>query len=81
MKMKDGWHIVCGYKVYIEDGCVMRGVSHDEERPTAPYTVNWKYQKTPYGKIKMIEDGWDNDSGISVEAFRSGVKRGTKIML
>lgn len=27
--IKDGWHIIAGYKVYVEKGCVMHGLTHD----------------------------------------------------
>ena len=52
--MKDGWHVLKGYEVYVENNMVMRGIKedHNGERVTAyPYRYN-----TTYG-------GCDNVSG------------------
>lgn len=61
--MKDGWHKICGAMVYVENGKVMRGVQ--DGRTVYPYRKNTKI------------GGWDNVSGLSVAAFRAGMKRGT----
>ena len=66
--MKDGWHSVYGWEVYVVDGKVMRGVSDDGNMTVWPYRLNHKY------------GGWDICIGISVSAFRAGVKRATIIM-
>lgn len=60
---KDGWKVISGYEVYIEDGKVLRGIS---SRNTTVY---------PYRRCR--HGGWDNVSGLSMAAFRSGVRRGT----
>lgn len=33
--MKDGWHVIADYQVYIEDGKVIRGIANGE--PVYPY--------------------------------------------
>lgn len=41
-KVKDGWHTVKGYEVYVEDGKIIRGVKEDfnGQRVTA-YPYKW----------------------------------------
>ena len=60
--MKDGWHILKGYEVYVENNMVMRGIKedHNGERVTAyPNRCN-----TTYG-------GCDNVSGeVKADTFR-----------
>lgn len=63
--IKDGWHTIQGYKVYVEDGKVLRGILGEGNS-----------QRTAY-PFRRSKNGWDNDSGLTVNAFRSGVKRGT----
>lgn len=65
--IKDGWHVIAGYRVYVENGCVQHGLTSDGQRTT------WPYRKSKYG-------GWDNDKGLTVDAFRAGVARGTVMM-
>lgn len=67
-ELEDGWHTICGYDVYVKNGCVMRGTKLDHnghEVPAAPYVVN----AAKYG------GGWSNACGISVGKFRAYVKR------
>lgn len=64
--MKDGWHVIAGHDVYVEDGKVLRGLSTDKQRTVYPY--------------RAVRDGWNNDSGLSVGAFRAGVRRGSVVM-
>lgn len=67
--IKDGWHVICGYDVYVENGFIVRGIKEDYNRsPVAAY---------PYRRCRR--GGWDQDN-MSVDAFRSGVKRGTVCM-
>lgn len=68
-KIKDGWHVIKGYRVYVKDGRVLRGVSSQDwrQRTTWPYQAKYNC--------------WTNVVGISVEAFRSGVRRGTITMM
>jgi hypothetical protein len=65
--MKDGWHKIAGYDVYVESNCVRYGICKWKGVTTYPY------RKSRYG-------GWDNCSGISIEAFRAGVRRETMMM-
>ena len=67
--MKNGWHTIYGNNVYVEDGKVLRGVSHDHQRTEYPY----RWIGNPYKCYTLA-------SGIGVEAFRSGVRRGTVMM-
>ncbi len=62
--IRDGWHKVAGYDVFVEGGKVLRGTigSGTSYRTGYPY----KYYRT----------GAYNVAGISVNAFRYGVKRG-----
>lgn len=69
-QIRDGWHIVCGYEVYVEDGCILRGISGNgsNQKPTYPYRA-------------CRHGGWDNAYGITVSAFRSAFRRGTVRMI
>lgn len=62
--IKDGWHIVYGYRVYVENGCVLRGTKMDingYDVPAYPYESDRK-------------GGYDNCSGVNFYTFRKGVK-------
>ncbi len=61
--IKNGWHDIAGYRVWVEDGRVLRGLNLDGDKTTYPYRWNG--------------DGWTNDAGLTVNAFRAGVKRDT----
>lgn len=63
----DGWHTIAGFKVYIEDGMITRGLSDDSQRPL------YVYRKS---RIR----GYDKEDRITPDAFRAGVSRGTIIM-
>ena len=80
-EINDGWHTICGYDVYVKDGCVMRGVSR-EQNPTTiyPYRVHYEWHDGIGGK-KRVSSGWDECVGITVGAFRAGFRRGTVTML
>lgn len=67
--MKDGWHKIAGYDVYIEDNKVIRGTLGEG---TSNYRTAW-----PYIWIGGPPNVWSNCTGLSVEAFRAGVRRGT----
>lgn len=80
MKMiSDGWHTICGYEVFVEDGCIIRGVvgSGNAQKTAYPYRQCWSFN----GLGERHPDGWDNCSGLSVDAFRAGVRRGTICMM
>ena len=64
--MKNGWHQVLGYTVYVEDNLVLRGIlgSGNAQRTAYPYRAD-------------RNGGWNNCSGLTVSAFRAGVARGT----
>lgn len=61
--MKDGWHVISGQNVYVERDHILRGVKNN--LTVWPYRWNQKY------------NSWINETGISVNAFRSAVSRGT----
>lgn len=61
----DGWHKICGYDVYIENGEIVRGVSDDWSRPLYVY------------RLCRNGDGYDREEHITPAAFRAGLKRGT----
>lgn len=67
MKMKDGWHYIAGYYVYVEDGKILRGLSHDHQKTTYVY--------------RHIKNGWICENGITIAAFQTGVRRGTIAMV
>lgn len=66
-KMKDGWHTICGWRVFVDDDRVIMGTSGTDlkQKPIYPY----RYSKT--------ENCWVNAAPISVAAFRTGIRRGT----
>ena len=72
MANKDGWHIVYGQKVYVENGKVVRGVikgADGSEVTCYPYEYN-----------KDL-DCWVNVFGeVTLTTYRAGYKRGTKCM-
>jgi len=63
----NGWKIAGGYEVYVEEGKVFRGIKSDHNGHDVP--------AYPYRQAKS--GGWDLISGISLAAFRAGVRRGT----
>lgn len=78
--IRDGWHMICGYHVYIEKGCVIRGMTDGwQSKTTYPYRTHYEWRDSIGGK-RRIESGLDNCSGISVAAFQAGVRRGTICM-
>lgn len=79
-EIRDGWHVICGYHVYVESGRVIRGMTEGWQAKTIyPYRVHYVWRDSINGKCRA-EDGWDNCSGISVAAFQAGVRRGTVCM-
>lgn len=64
----DGWHVIAGYNVYIEDGMIVRGLTDDKQRPL------YVYRRSRFG-------GYDREDKVSPDAFRAGIKRGTIIMV
>jgi hypothetical protein len=71
-KIKDGWHVVYGEDVYVENGKVVRGVKKGEN--------NSEVTSYPY-EYNKDQDCWVNVSGkITLSSYRSGRKKGTKCM-
>ena len=69
--ISDGWHTICGFNVYVENGIVKKGELEDYNG--IHYTA-WPYRLSKQG-------GWDNVAGfITVDSFRYGVKRGTVML-
>ncbi len=62
--MKDGYHKICGYDVYVENDKVIRGTKANVTLPA------YVYRSCKTG-------GWDREYNISVSAFRAGIRRGT----
>ena len=63
--MNDGWHQIYGRSVYVENGRIKRGLKCNNTLPAWPY------------RIMRDKRTWINETGMTVEAFRKGVKRGT----
>ena len=63
--MKDGWHLIYGYRIYVENNRVMRGILGTGYRQCSAY---------PY---RRSGSGWNQCCGVTVSAFRAGVARGT----
>ena len=72
MANKDGWHIVYGQNVYVENGKVVLGTTKDENNSEVtcyPYEYNKEH------------DCWVNISReVTLTAYRAGYKKGTKCM-
>lgn len=65
--MKDGWHHIKGYRVYVEFGYIWRGTKETANGRVAA----WVYRYNPrYG-------GWYYVEHITPSAFAAGVRRGT----
>lgn len=65
--MKDGWHEIMGYRVWVEDGMILRGMKKD-------YNNSWI---ACYVYRESRRGGFDKEEKITVDAFRAGVRRGT----
>lgn len=66
-KTRDGWHIVNGWNVYIEDGYAVRGLSGDGTRTLYIYTP-------AHG------GGLDRVDGVQFGALRGRMNRGTIVL-
>lgn len=69
-KVKDGWHIIAGKKVYTEDGFIVRGI-----------TGVGLQVKTVYPYRAGKNGGWDLWEYMTPDAFRRKLKAGTAKML
>lgn len=66
--MKDGWHVMAGYQVFVEDGKVIRGIANGE--PVYPYR-----------RIEFqVERSGTLDTSMSPSALRACINRGTAMM-
>ena len=68
--MKNGWHKILGYDVYIENNKVLRGTLGEGSTYRTAYPYKW--DKTHRCWIKNVD--------VSVNSFRNGVKRESVIM-
>ena len=59
-KISDGWHTVRGYRLYVEDGCILWGVKRDIN---GSLVTAWPYKPAPGG-------GYDLCTGVKVSTFR-----------
>lgn len=65
--IKDGWHKVAGWEVYVEDGKVIRGIHRGDAVSVYPYFYS------RYG-------GWDLCQTLTPDALRARLNRGTARM-
>lgn len=65
--MRDGWHDIYGRRVYVENDRILRGIIRHSPLNVVPGYV-----------FRRVGSGWGReDHGVSVNAFRAGVRRGT----
>lgn len=69
-KIKDGWHKVSGWDVYVEDGYILRGIDTDSNGSQVPVYV---YRASHHG-------GYSREERITPAALRAGLNRGTIIL-
>lgn len=70
--VRDGWHTVYGFRVYVEDGKVSSGIKLDHNNSPVPaYPYRWDTSL----------NCWNNCSGLTLEALRAGMSRGTMTMM
>ena len=72
-KMKDGWHTIAGYEVYVEDGQIIRGIKYDQNGGQLSAHV-YRQDRARSGRACGL---WTSEEKITPDAFRSGVWRGT----
>lgn len=65
--MKDGWHTILGYEVYVENNKVLRGTLGEgvTYRPAYPY----RWDRTSNCWIQTIK--------MNINTFRNGINRET----
>lgn len=68
--MKDGWHNILGYDVYIKNNKVLRGTLGEGSTYRTAYPYKW--DKT--------HRCWIKNTGVSINSFRNGVKRESIVM-
>lgn len=67
MEPRDGWHVVNGWNIYVEDGYAVRGLSRYGQRPL------YLYQPAHGG-------GLDRVDGVPFGALRGRMNRGTIVL-
>ena len=61
--MKDGWHKIKGYDVYVEDNKIIRGIKKDHNGYEVPaYVYIWVEKMHCYNRIEKV----------NVNTFRKG---------
>lgn len=68
--MKDGWHTILGYDVYVENNKVLRGTLGEGSTYRTAYPYKWN----------KTHRCWIKNTGVSVNSFRNGVKRESIVM-
>lgn len=72
-KIKDGYHIIYGWEFTVKDGRVYHamqdGTRYEPYKPT--YIRSWAGRQF---------DGWSNCAGMTYDAFRAAMRRGTIVM-
>lgn len=63
--MKDGWHVVAGHDVFVEDGYIVRAMKNGKQQSASVYRYNRRFGT------------WDKEDKITPAAFRAGIKRET----
>ena len=66
-EMKNGWHVIQGSKVHVEDGRIDRAIKGSGLKETSASIYRWSR------KMQC----WTQDIPLTVAAFRAGVRRGT----
>lgn len=69
--VRDGWHMVYGMRVYVENNIVLRATKYDYNRSIVPAAVYWRCRS----------GGWNNVNGmVTLAEFRAGARRGTAMV-
>lgn len=63
--MKDGWHVIAGHDVFVEDGYIVRAMKNGKQQSASVY----RHHSRP--------GTWYKEDRITPAAFRAGVNRGT----
>jgi len=65
--MKDGWHIVSGLEVYIENDLILRGTKADSNGSAV----------TAYLYRRNRKGGWNKAEPMTIGALKAGLVRGS----
>lgn len=72
-KVKDGWHTVGRYDVWVENGRVQRAVKKTFGDDGSGTLYPYRWMGHPY-------NGLVNTTGITLSALRSGLRHGTIVL-